>query len=114
MRFLAVMAVMAARVNGQEEVTPDAMTAEQIVDRVLMSRAMQNKEELRGSFTKGRTSVPFTITLLKDQISFGFDKPKQVVSLNITEKGARLTEREGAGDCDGAVYGGGAGDGSDV
>lgn len=97
MRFLAVMALMAARVSGQDEVTPDAMTAEQIVDRVLMSRAMQNKEELKGSFTKGRTSVPFTITLVKDQISFGFDKPKQVVSLNITEKGARLTETVAGG-----------------
>jgi hypothetical protein len=96
-RFLALLLVCLPVAVSAQEAGGDEMSAEQVIDRVLMSRALQNAEELKGSFSKGKTTVPFTIRLDKDLIRFTFDKPKQVISLNVTEKGARLTEEVAGG-----------------
>ena len=93
-RFLVLAAMLAAVPAAicQEAPPAENFTAEEVIQRVLISRAMQNNEVLKGSFTKGRTTVPFTITLQTDLLRFGFTNPLHYVNLNITEKGSRLTE----------------------
>jgi outer membrane lipoprotein-sorting protein len=66
-------------------------TAEQIVEMVHLSRALK-KYTLRGSLTKGKQTVPFTVKLQDDLIHFSFDNPKQNINLSITDKGYRLRE----------------------
>jgi hypothetical protein len=77
--------------RAQERRAESGPTAEQIVEKVHLSRALK-KYTLRGSLTKGRQTVPFTVKLQDDLIHFSFENPKQNISLNITDKSYRLKE----------------------
>lgn len=69
-------------------------SAEQIVQLVHLSRALK-KHELRGTLSKDDLEVPFTVRMEADLIRFSFDQPKQIINLNIKQKGAELTEAIG-------------------
>ena len=75
--------------------TPAAMpgepTAEQIVELVHLSRALK-KNELRGTLAKNDLEVPFAVRMEADLVRFYFENPKQIINLNIKQKGAALTE----------------------
>ncbi len=69
----------------------DNKTAQEIVEMVHMSRALQDNI-LQGKLTKGGKSAPFTVKLKDSLIHFSFENPKQNINLDITEKGYRLKE----------------------
>ena len=66
-------------------------TAEEIVELVHLSRALK-KHELRGSLSKNDLEVPFGVRMEADLVRFYFEKPNQIINLNIKQKGAQLTE----------------------
>ncbi len=66
-------------------------TAEEIVALVHLSRALK-KHELRGNLSKRDLEVPFAVRMESDLVRFYFDNPKQIINLNIKQKGAELTE----------------------
>lgn len=70
---------------------PADMTAEQIVELVHLSRALK-KHELRGTLSKDDLEVPFAVRMEADLVRFYFENPKQIINLNIKQKGAELTE----------------------
>src|SRR6187399_1464670 len=79
---------------SQEQAAPAAAvasgkTAQEIVDMVHMSRALQDNI-LQGKLTKGGRSAPFTVKLKDSLIHFSFENPKQNINLDITDKGYRL------------------------
>ena len=73
-------------------VAPDGLNADQIVEMVHLSRALQKDTVLQGELTKGGKSTPFTVKMQDSLIHFSFDNPKQNINLDITEKGYRLKE----------------------
>ncbi len=73
---------------------PSEPTAEQIVQLVHLSRALK-KHQLRGTLTKDDLEVPFSVRMEADLIRFSFDQPKQIINLDIKQKGAELTEAIG-------------------
>ena len=70
---------------------PGEPTAEQIVELVHLSRALK-KNELRGTLSKNDLEVPFAVRMEADLVRFYFENPKQIINLNIKQKGAELTE----------------------
>ncbi len=74
-----------------EAAAPGEPTADQIVQLVHHSRALK-KSELRGTLTKDDREVPFSVRMEADLIRFSFENPKQIINLNIKQKGAELTE----------------------
>jgi hypothetical protein len=80
---------------AQEAATPLALpgepTADEIVELVHLSRALK-KHELRGTLSKDDKEVPFVVRMESDLVRFYFDSPKQIINLNIKQKGAELTE----------------------
>lgn len=68
-----------------------ALTADQIVEMVHLSRALR-KDTLQGELRKGGRSVPFTVKLQENLIHFSFENPKQIINLDINDKGYRLKE----------------------
>ncbi len=70
---------------------PGDPTAEQIVELVHLSRALK-KHELRGTLSKDDLEVPFVVRMEADLVRFYFENPKQIINLNIKQKGAELTE----------------------
>lgn len=87
--FLSAL-LLTARATAQEKAAAGP-TAEQIVQMVHMSRAFRN-DELKGALTKSGKSVPFTVKFQDTLIHFSFEKPKQVIRLDITDKTYRLRE----------------------
>ena len=73
---------------------PSEPTADQIVELVHLSRALK-KNELRGTLSKDDLTVPFAVRMESDLVRFYFDNPKQIINLNIKQKGAELTEAIG-------------------
>jgi hypothetical protein len=77
---------------------PDgSAAAKEVVERVMMSRALGNDKDNKpvifpGSLTKGNTKIPFNINVTQTLIHFSFDNPKQTIRLDTTEKGYRLRE----------------------
>lgn len=67
-------------------------TAEEIVESVHLSRALRDDTVLPGVLTKGGRSVPFTVTLKDSLLRFVFENPRQIINLDITDKGYRLRE----------------------
>lgn len=70
---------------------PSEPTAEQIVELVHLSRALK-KHELRGTLSKNDLEVPFAVKMEADLVRFYFEKPNQIINLNLKQKGAQLTE----------------------
>lgn len=70
---------------------PGDPTADQIVELVHLSRALK-KHELRGTLSKDDLEVPFVVRMEADLVRFYFENPKQIINLNIKQKGAELTE----------------------
>jgi hypothetical protein len=66
-------------------------TAEQIVELVHLSRALK-KHELQGNLSKDDLEVPFAVRMEADLVRFYFENPKQIINLNIKQKGSELTE----------------------
>ena len=91
--FLLCSIVFPTTVKAQEApaAVPDGPTAEQIVDLLHLSRALK-KHELRGTLSKNDLEVPFAVRMESDLIRFYFEKPNQIINLNIKQKGAELTE----------------------
>lgn len=84
-------AVRAADEKPAATQAPDGLSADEIVQMVHLSRALQNNV-LKGELTKSGKSTPFTVQLKEDLIHFSFDNPKQNINLNINDKGFRLKE----------------------
>jgi hypothetical protein len=86
-------AVLPRSSPGQEtpQLVPGEPTAEQIVELVHLSRALK-KHELRGTLSKDDREVPFAVRMEADLVRFYFENPKQIINLNIKQKGAELTE----------------------
>lgn len=70
---------------------PGGPTADQIVELVHLSRALK-EHDLRGFLTKDDLEVPFVVSLKADIIRFYFENPKQIITLDIKQKGAQLNE----------------------
>jgi len=70
---------------------PADPTADQIVELVHLSRALK-KHELQGSLSKDDLEVPFAVRMEADLVRFYFENPKQIINLNIKQKGGELTE----------------------
>jgi hypothetical protein len=79
-----------------QETAAAAMTADEIVAMVHFSRALGRDDSkpmiFPGELQRGGKSVPFRIELRADLIRFSFDNPKQVINLDINDKGYRLKE----------------------
>ncbi len=71
---------------------PGEPTADQIVELVHLSRALNDGKQMRGTLSKNDQEVPFAVSMKLDLISFYFEKPKQIIRLNINQKGSELTE----------------------
>jgi len=77
---------------------PGGLTANQIVEKVHLSRALGQKKDpndrviFPGVLTKGGKRVPFSIELSQTLIRFNFENPRQTINLDITEKSYRLKE----------------------
>jgi hypothetical protein len=91
--FTVMPVPIATVVQAQEtpQAVPGEITADQIIKKVQESRALRDAV-LQGELTKDSKTVPFTLTLKADLISFQFSDPPQTISLNINEKGSQLTE----------------------
>lgn len=70
---------------------PGEPTTDQIVELVHLSRALK-KHELRGTLSKNDLEVPFAVKMESDLVRFSFENPRQIINLNIKQKGAELTE----------------------
>lgn len=90
---LALCLSLSSTAQAQEAPKPDpgGITADQIIEKVQAGRALRDAV-LQGELNKNDKTVPFTMTLKADTISFQFTDPVQTVSLNINEKGSQLTE----------------------
>ena len=75
---------------------PGGLTANQIVEKVHLSRALGKDPKERvifpGELSKGGKRVPFSIELSQSLIRFNFENPRQTINLDITEKSYRLKE----------------------
>ncbi len=74
---------------------PEALTANQIIERVRYSRALgesKNPVVFPGTLTRGGTSVPFEIRISPEFVQFNFENPKQTLRLETTDKSYRLKE----------------------
>lgn len=75
---------------------PDGLSAQGIVDMVMMSRALgkddKNGVTFPGELNRGGKSVPFKVQVMPTLIRFYFENPKQNISLDTNEKGYRLRE----------------------
>lgn len=93
--LLSVGAVPCARAQQAPPAAPPAVpgepNAEQIVALVQASRAVKDRD-LRGVLTKDDLEVPFVVSLKADYIRFGFDNPKQIIHLDLKQKGSELRE----------------------
>jgi Outer membrane lipoprotein-sorting protein len=91
--FLACAALLCSnpRMPARDQEAPAEPTAEQIVQRVHLSRALK-KGDLRGTLSKDDLEVPFIIRLEADLMRFYFDDPRQIINLNLKPKGAELSE----------------------
>ncbi|MES2705066.1 MAG: outer membrane lipoprotein-sorting protein [Verrucomicrobiota bacterium] len=83
--------ILTATAQEAPKADPGEITADQIIKKVQDSRALRDAV-LQGELTKDDKTVPFTVTLKSDLISFQFTNPVQTVSLNINDKGSQLTE----------------------
>ena len=82
----------AAAADKTEKTPVVGDSAEAIVQMVHMSRAMQNGDVLNGELNKAGAITPFVVKFEQNLIHFSFDNPKQIIKLDITEKGYRLKE----------------------
>lgn len=71
-----------------------ALTADEVVEKVHLSRALR-KHQLNGYLEKNDRKVPFNVSMESDVIRFRFSSPTQIITLNINEKGAKLYESSG-------------------
>ena len=96
----AAVLPLCPRTQAQEKraaaVAPGGLTANQIVEKVHLSRALGRDPNERvifpGELTKGGKRVPFSIELSQSLIRFNFENPRQTINLDITEKSYRLKE----------------------
>lgn len=92
--FAVFAPLFAAGVRAQE--AAEGPTAEEIVNFVHLSRALR-KYDLNGVLEKNGKEVPFNVRMRENLIQFTFTNPAQTVTLDINDKGAKLTEAAGRG-----------------
>lgn len=92
--FLALSA-NPARAQNAAPVDPGAITADEIIEKVHLSRALRDKTVLQGQLEKDGKTVPFSISMESDLIAFRFANPDLILSLNINDKGSKLFESDG-------------------
>jgi hypothetical protein len=78
--------------SEEAKAIPADISAEEIIQLIHRSRAVSGDNIVRGEIVSRDASHPFTMTLKADLFRFNFDSPKQIITLDITEKGARLRE----------------------
>lgn len=92
--FLALSAPP-ARAQAAAPVDPGAITADEIIEKVHLSRALRDKTVLQGELEKDGKIVPFSISMASDLIAFRFANPDLILSLNINDKGSKVLESDG-------------------
>ena len=107
--LIGLVTILPQSVSAQDDAIPkefEGLSAEQILDLVRMSQALQN-HDLSSRLKKGRTLIPLGISMREGSIYFAFRDPDEILQLQLGEqKGSLMRQtRKGKGAVPANEYG---------